>query len=124
MKKKKITIKKVWQLFSKYIRQKWAVNDICECITCDQPFHVKKIQAGHFISRRYLNTIFDEQNVMPQCYRCNVLLHGQQWLFGKKLDLMFGNGTAEKLYNKSLIKKKFTPDELKTLYTELQEKLK
>ena len=73
--------------FSRYIRAKYANEDgTVECFTCKRRYLVGNAQAGHFASRRHMATRWDEDNVRPQCYGCNITNQGQQWLFGRYLD--------------------------------------
>jgi len=102
---KKITrskiVKKLDTVFSQYIRQKNAVNEIATCFTCGKQDHWKKLQNGHFQSRRHYSTRWNEQNCQVQCAGCNVFKYGEQFIFGKKLDQKYGEGTAEELYIKA-----------------------
>jgi len=84
--------------FSKYIRLRDA-NDmgVAQCFTCGKVDHYKKLQNGHFQSRRHHNTRWDENNCQVQCVKCNLFLQGMQWQFGLKLDAKYGLGTAEEL---------------------------
>jgi len=36
-------------------------------------------------------------NVSPQCARCNMTNGGQQYIFGKRLDEVYGEGTADRV---------------------------
>ncbi len=63
--------KKLDQIFSKYIRAKFPKY----CYTCNKPSD--KLQCGHFVSRQYLATRWDEDNCRPQCWGCNGFGHGQ-----------------------------------------------
>jgi len=90
--------------FSLYIRKR----DKNICFTCGRQGN----QAGHFRSRRYNSTRYDPLNVHCQCMQCNVLEHGNQYIYGINLDKKYGSGTAEKLYNKSLEHHKLTIEEL------------
>ena len=102
---KKITrskiVKKLDTVFSQYIRQKNAVNEIATCFTCGKQDYWKKLQNGHFQSRRHYSTRWDETNCQVQCAGCNVFKYGEQFIFGKKLDEKYGEGTAEELYIKA-----------------------
>ncbi|MAN64042.1 MAG: recombinase [Parvibaculum sp.] len=93
-------IKKIDRIFSKYVRLKNADHKgYCTCITCGKK-HIwdsGQIHAGHFVSRRFLVTRFDERNVYPQCAYCNNWLAGNQYMFGKAIDNIHGEGTADKL---------------------------
>lgn len=114
--------------FSKYIRFRdgkltengwWA-----QCITCDRWYPYKQIQAGHFQSRRFNNTRFDEQNVNAQCSGCNVFNHGEQYKYGKAVDLKYGDGTAEALHHKAQELHKFTMLELQEIIDDAKEQIK
>jgi hypothetical protein len=105
-------VKKLDSIFSIYIRQRYAVNEIAECYTCGKKDHWKKLQAGHFASRRHYSTRWDENNVQVQCYGCNIANQGMQFEFGKKLCLQFDNNFADELMIKSKQIRKFTDVEL------------
>ena len=94
-------IKKLDSIFSIYIRRKDAVNEIATCFTCSKQDHYKKLQNGHFQSRRHYSTRWDEVNCQVQCAGCNVFKFGEQFLFGQNLDNKFGEGTARRLHIKS-----------------------
>ena len=84
--------------FSKYIRLRDATDmGVAQCFTCGKIDHYKKLQNGHFQSRRHHNTRWDEQNCQVQCVKCNMFEQGQQWQFGIKLNSQFGLGTSQDL---------------------------
>ena len=43
------------------------------------------MQCGHFFSRRYYATRWDENNVRVQCVSCNVFHEGEKIIFTQKL---------------------------------------
>tara|TARA_R110000803_G_scaffold200219_3_gene264473 strand:+ start:527 stop:916 length:390 start_codon:yes stop_codon:yes gene_type:complete len=94
-------VKKLDSLFSQYIRKKNAVDEIASCFTCGKSDHWKRLQNGHFQSRRHYSTRWDEINCQVQCAGCNVFKYGEQYVFGNKLDQRFGSGTAERLHIKA-----------------------
>lgn len=100
------TVKKLDTIFSIYIRRRFAVDDISSCFTCGIEKHYKELQCGHFQSRRYYSTRWDKLNCQVQCAKCNLFSQGEQYKFGKNLDLKYGDGTSNELYlkAKSLIK--------------------
>ena len=110
---RKSLIKKLDTVFSRWIRLRNAKNDIAECVTCGKRDNYKKLQAGHFISRKNYSTRWDPQNVQVQCLACNVYRYGEQYKFGKWLDNKFGIGTTDELYNKGQKITKFSDDEIK-----------
>ena len=107
-------------VFSQYIRHSRSKNGICTCITCDREYEVKKIHCGHFLSRQYMSTRWDERNVAPQCYGCNVMQQGKQFEFSLKL----GKELSEELYLLSKQTKKYSLDELKEMIAYYKEQLK
>jgi len=78
-------VKKLDTIFSQYIRQRYAVNGVAECVTCGKQDEWRKLQAGHFMSRRHYSTRWNEDNVQVQCYACNVMRSGEQYLYSKYL---------------------------------------
>ena len=93
--------------FSLYIRLRKATDTgLAQCYTCGKVVHYKKLQCGHFQSRKFLPTRFNEQNCQVQCAKCNIFSQGEQWLFGLKLDKDYGIGTAQdlELLSKSTVK--------------------
>jgi 5-methylcytosine-specific restriction endonuclease McrA len=114
---RKTIITKLDNIFSQYIRLRYSKNEISECVTCGKQDHWKKLQAGHFISRKHYATRWDEDNVQVQCSGCNVFRYGEQYLFSKYL----GVDLSEELLIKSRKIQKFTDNELLEmieLYTE------
>ena len=105
-------VKKLDAVFSQYIRQKNALNEIATCFTCGKQDHWKKLQNGHFQSRRFYSTRWDEQNCQVQCAGCNVFKYGEQFVFGRKLDEKYGEGTAEALYFRAKKTVKISTNEL------------
>ena len=67
------------RLFSLYIRAKYEKS----CYTCGGGGKV--LQCGHFVSRMYLSTRWDENNARPQCRMCNCLMNGRAVDFEERL---------------------------------------
>jgi hypothetical protein len=114
---RKTIITKLDNIFSQYIRLRYSKNEIATCVTCGKQDHWKKMQNGHFISRKHYATRFDEDNCQVQCAGCNVFRYGEQYLFSKYL----GSDLSEELLIKSRNIQKFTDNELLEmieLYTE------
>ena len=128
MKKKKTTSKLKKDLdkwFSKYIRLRRAsINGITECFTCGKKDHWKRMQAGHFMSRRHLTTRWNELNVQVQCVKCNMFNQGEQYKFGKLLDVRVGDGTSEMLERTSKHKAMFRRPDYEDLVKEYKDKVK
>ena len=109
---RKTIVKKLDNVFSQYIRRRFAVNEIAKCVTCDKQTHYKKLQAGHFMSRKHYATRWNETNVQVQCYACNVMRYGEQYKYGLYLEDAYGKGTAEELQHKSREITKFSDIQL------------
>ena len=105
---RKTIITKLDNIFSQYIRLRYSKNEISECVTCGKKDHWKKMQNGHFISRKHYATRWDEDNCQVQCSGCNVFRYGEQYLFSKYL----GTELSEDLLIKSRKIQKFTDYEL------------
>jgi hypothetical protein len=118
--KRSTLVKNLDTVFSQYIRLRYAKDEIAECITCGKKDHYKKLQCGHFMSRRHYSTRWDENNVGVQCYGCNITSQGQQFLFAKYLGLEL----AEQMVLKSKQTVKFTDADLQDMIQHYKDKLK
>ena len=94
-------VKKLDTIFSIYIRRKNSINNISKCFTCGKQDHWKKLQNGHFQSRKHYSTRWDEINCQVQCAGCNVFKYGEHCVFGNRLDSKYGAGTSERLHQKA-----------------------
>lgn len=120
-------VKLLDKVFSEYIRRRYAKNNITECFTCGKQDHWKKLQCGHFQSRKHYSTRWDEVNCQVQCSGCNVFKCGEQFIFGQNLDAKFGEGTASGLQQKAKKLIKLSTNDLELLishYKDLTNTLK
>lgn len=128
MAKKKKTRSQVVKLldsvFSEWIRRRYAKNEVAVCVTCTKQDHWKKLQAGHFQSRKHYSTRWDETNVQVQCAGCNVFRYGEQYKFSKWLDENIGKGTAEELAEKARQIVKFSTAELEEMIQKYKDLIK
>ena len=92
-KKKQVSLsklkKKLWDLFSLYIKLKYSVNgsDV-NCFTCGRPIKIgtSNCHGGHYYSKKHFSGLYlDENNVRPQCYHCNVNMDGSVQIYRRKL---------------------------------------
>ena len=118
--KRSTLVKNLDAVFSQYIRIKDSINEIATCVTCGKKDHWKKLQNGHFMSRRHYSTRWDENNVGVQCYGCNITSQGQQFLFAKYLGLEL----AEEMVLKSKQTVKLTDNDLQDMIQHYKDKLK
>ena len=117
---RKLLVKKLDTIFSEYIRRRYAKNDIAECVTCGKKDHWKKLQAGHFMSRKHYSTRWDERNVEVQCQGCNVWRYGEQY----KFSLHLGPELSEELLIRSRQIEKFSNADLVMMYESYKQKVK
>ncbi len=108
-------VSKLDSIFSQYIRRRQAVEDISTCFTCQKQENFKRMQNGHFQSRTYYATRWNEINCQVQCVACNMFKQGNQYIFGKNLDSKYGDGTAHELYMKAKMITKITTPEIKEM---------
>lgn len=59
--------------------------------------------------------MYHEQNVHAQSAYDNLHLSGNQYIYGKRVDELYGVGTADKLLTLSRQEKKFTIEELQEM---------
>jgi hypothetical protein len=110
---RKNIVKKLDNAFSQYIRLRYAdAHGTTECYTCGKKDHWKKLQCGHFMSRKHYATRWDDTNCQVQCSACNVFRYGEQYIFGTNLDNDYGSGTADSLHLASRQIVKFSNDDL------------
>lgn len=98
------------------------------CISCGKRVYYKKADGGHYISRKYMISAFNPDNINLQCKTCNQpsfrggldgnLLNYRKWLI-KKIGL---KKTEELENNKNQIKK-WTIEELQNLIKYYQKEI-
>jgi len=117
--------KELDKIFSLYIRLRKATpQGMTTCFTCGTQKHYKKMHAGHFMSRKHLSTRWNEQNVQVQCPKCNLFGQGEQYTFGKLLDVRIDEGTAENLEQLARTTTKIMRYEYEDMIKEYKKKLK
>ncbi|MHC4316373.1 MAG: recombination protein NinG [Planctomycetota bacterium] len=123
---RKNLIKKLDAVFSEYIRRKYAdKNGIVKCYTCNKKAYWKGegMQNGHFISRASRILRWREDNCRVQCYACNVMRYGQNYIFGANLNKEYGYNKADELLieSKKIIRQ--TDQDLVDLINEYKQKV-
>ena len=96
----------------------------CKCVTCGSAKPLYATHCGHFMSRRYSGTRYDEQNTAPQCTFCNTYNQGQQYKFSLWLDDFYGDGTAKALAQKAQQYYKLTKAELLDIIVDRKQQIK
>ena len=112
--------KKLWRLFSEYIRKRDADEDgMVKCFTCVRQMHWKEAQAGHYTPQSIaLSLVFHEKNVHAQCAPCNLYKRGNQTVYAIELQKRYGPTILEDLQNERVENFRYT----RVDYMELIEK--
>lgn len=123
-----ILVKKLDKVFSQYIRLRDSdTNGYCRCISCGKIHYWKEIQNGHYMSRRYLSTRFDEMNCNAQCVACNIFNQGNIQMYRQNLIKKISEKNVDYLeYKAKSITVHYSAFELEQLikyYTALVKKL-
>ena len=121
--------KKVWALFSEYIRKRdclatTGLIDYGKCITCQKTIPRTLLQAGHFISGRHNANLFSERGVHAQCYNCNINLRGNTLEYRRRIIELYGEGADEELEEEARTTKKFSIGELEAIKLDIKDKIK
>jgi len=112
-------------IFSRYIRLRNADSETGDaiCVTCGTIKHWKELQNGHFMSRRHQSTRWDEDNCQVQCYSCNVMQQGRQFVYSIWLDSKHGKGKSDELLLKSKQTLKLDRHDLNQMILEYKEEV-
>lgn len=92
--------KDLWDVFTYYIKLKYTVDGKLNCYTCGVPIQINTVncQGGHYHPKKgYPALYFNENNVRPQCFRCNHWLEGNTIEFGKRLLKEIGQEEFDKM---------------------------
>ena len=100
-------IKELDRVFSIFIRRRDATDEVGKCITCGKMMTWKTMDCGHFIGRQHSATRWEEKNCAMQCKQCNGFEEGRKYIFAKRINEIYGEGTAEMLLIKSKNSVKF-----------------
>lgn len=108
--------KKLWIIFSKYIRQR----DKYRCISCGKQLDKYTSEAGHFVHNQM---DFSELNINCQCTRCNKWLHGNLGNYAINLQWKIGGKKVKWLLGQKGKVEKYTVGELELLIKDYTNKL-
>ena len=108
-------------VFNKYIRLRDQGRN---CISCDKPINGVKHASHYLSSGGHSNVRYNEDNVWVSCYKCNVMLSGNQIEYRKQLIKKIGLERVEWLEKNGSLLKKWTKTELTELIKKYKEKIK
>ena len=91
----------LYKLVQKYVRLKESdILGMCYCISCNHHDHYKNMQWWHLVGRANMVTAFDENNIHPQCPRCNMAMAGKFWLDeAKKIENQYIKNLSDKIWS-------------------------
>ena len=94
------------------------------CISCGKEINGVR-HASHFIAAfAHSNIRFHEDNIWVSCYKCNVMLSGNQLEYRKRLIPKIGLERVEWLENNAHITKKYSNEELIEIIGIFKQKIK
>jgi len=110
------------KIVNKYIRER--DRDVLDCISCGKVINGVR-HASHFMSSGgHSNIRFNTDNIWVSCYKCNVMLSGNQLPYRVRLIEKIGLERVEQLESIANETKKYSIDELKEIQKEFKEKIK
>ena len=87
--------RELWEVFARYIKLRDCLKTTGtkirgRCVSCGKPHRIEDLQAGHFITRRAKNILYDERNVNAQCENCNGRLKSNPLHYQDAMIRMYG----------------------------------
>jgi 5-methylcytosine-specific restriction endonuclease McrA len=108
-------------VFNKYIRERDKTQP---CISCGKTINGVRHASHYLSSGGHSNVRYNEDNVWVSCYKCNVMLSGNQIEYRKRLINKIGSDRVEWLEKNGSLIKKWTRIELIELIKKYKEKIK
>ena len=95
-------------------------NEVNQCYTCFGIFLIKRLHAGHYLSRWYKSARWDFDNARPQCFACNIMRKGDSIKFRQHLVQEIGEKRVKAVEAKRNQHTKLTREYLTKLISSLQ----
>ena len=99
--RRKLLVKELDTIFSRYIRIKASNDGVARCVTCGVRDSWKLMDNGHYLVRGKLGTRFDERNCHVQCRKCNRLGQGMMTQYTLFMKARYGQSVIDELKAKS-----------------------
>ena len=115
-------LKDTQKIVNKYIRER--DKNVKTCISCSKT--IKGVRhASHFMSSGgHSNIRFNTDNIWVSCYKCNVMLSGNQLQYRVRLIKKIGLERVEYLESIANETRRYSIDELKEIQKEFKEKIR
>jgi hypothetical protein len=108
-------------VFNRFIRERDKHEN---CISCGKQINGVR-HASHYLSAGgHSNVRFHEDNVWVSCYKCNVMLSGNQVEYRKRLIDKIGIERVEWLEEHGAAEKRYTKEELRDIMLIYKKKIK
>ena len=104
--------KKLDEVFSKYIREKYSKDGYLHCYCCARRISTKEAQCMHYVGRANLATRWDEENARAGCVSCNVFRNGNYPAYTAHLLEDIGASKLKKLIAKGKSIRQWTSKQL------------
>lgn len=117
---------RAWDKCSLFNRQKDTdqFTGYVKCVTCPKTQHWKLMQGGHFLAGRGNGILFDDRGIHAQCYWCNGIGKGQQYIYGIFMLNRYGQKVIDELQEQKDSTVQYTIADFKRIADEYDEKLK
>lgn len=94
--------KRAYLAFSIYLRTLWTLSGYVPCYTCDKHCVLKgtageRVTVGHWVEGHTAITYINELFVRPQCFRCNMMMGGNQGEFRDRIRRELGDAKVDEL---------------------------
>ena len=111
-------------LLQKLVKLKAADDSgYCRCVTCGKVEHWRNMDGGHFISRTYRAHKLREENIHPQCQRCNRFRSGEGPDYTLYMIDTYGRDFVDELIATKREPKKYTRPELEEMIEDLKDQI-
>lgn len=141
-------VRRVAKVFQRMIRAEWAAKPVCYefavvdgaiagtfrrqgqcvCVTCGLigPWSsgIGGMHTGHFLGSRRNSILFEEDNVAPQCSKCNRYRSGAPQEFRQWMLAVRGEDCVERLERLKTMSRQFSLDELVDMRIAFQARLR
>ena len=112
-------------LLQRLVRIKAAdENGMCRCVTCGKVDHWKDMDGGHYIKRTHTAHKLLEENIHPQCRRCNRFMDGEGGAYSLYMIDMYGREFVDWLHQTKREPRKYRRAEIMEIIADIKQRVK